>query len=246
MSIALYNDDCFNILETLEDKSINLFLLDLPYGQTANKWDSIIDLDRMWIEIKRTITDNGMVVFFCTTKFGYKIIGSNENWFKYDIVWKKTKAQGFLNCKNAPLRKHEMIYVFSNPKNKVKDKTYNPQMMEGKPYKLTRNPKNDFKISNYNSIRHYTTNTTGDRFPLSIIEFSHDKIQYHPTQKPLKLLEWIIKTYTNEGDTVCDFTMGSGNTGIACQDIHRNFIGVEKDEEIFKLALGRFEPTKII
>jgi len=238
MSIKLYNDDCFNILNTLEDKSVNLFILDLPYGQTANKWDSVIDLEQMWIEIKRILTDNGMVIFFCTTKFGYTIINSNPKWFKYDLIWEKCSAQGFLNCNNAPLRKHEMIYVFSNPKNKVKEKTYNPQKTKGKPYKLI---KKDNRCINYGNIKAKNIDNKGTRFPVSIIKFGFDKDKYHPTQKPLKLLEWVIKTYSNVNDMVCDFTMGSGGCGVVCKDLKRSFVGIEKNKEYFDIAKKRME-----
>ena len=112
-NILLYNDDCFNILKTLEEKSINLFILDLPYGQTACQWDSLINLDEMWKEIKRTMTSNAQIIFFCTTKFGVSIINSNPKWFRYDLVWEKSKSVGFLSANKIPLRKHEMIYVFT-------------------------------------------------------------------------------------------------------------------------------------
>lgn len=233
MSIAIYNDDCFNILETLEDKTIDLFILDLPYGQTANKWDNIIDLDKMWIEIKRLLKDSGIVLFFATTKFGFEIIKSNTSWFRYDLIWEKSWAQGYLRAKKAPLRNHEMIYYFANPKFKEKDRTYNPQKTPGKPYT---HPPGAFN-PNYNKNGAATINK-GDRYPCSIQKFKYDHPdkKFHPTQKPVLLLEWLIKSYTNENDTVCDFVMGSGNTGVASQNLNRNFIGVELNEDYFKHA----------
>ena len=226
----LYNDDCFNVFSKIKDKSINLFLLDLPYGQTSCKWDSLIDLDKMWIEIKRMMKNDGVIVFFCNTKFGYSIINSNPKWFKYDLIWKKSLKVGFLSANKQPLRQHENIYIF-------KDKlgTYNPQKTEGKPYKMMRKECNIYS----KDIENKPTINIGDRHPTSILEYNNPPKSLHRTQKPVELCEWLIKTYTNEDDVVMDFTMGSGTTGIACSNTNREFIGIEMDKEIFDMAEKR-------
>ena len=346
--MELYNEDCFGAFKKVKDKTIDLFLLDLPYGQTACKWDSIIDLKEMWVEIKRTMKKDSVIVFFCTTKFGYKLIQSNEKWFRYDLVWKKSRKVGFLSANKQPLRQHEMMYVF-----KEKGGTYNPQKTEGKPYNKTSTGNNNKDATTYGVIdrsncydgeehrsvnkgdRHPTSiveaeaehemmyvfkekggtynpqktegkpydrskevgkkmdNYTkpfdfkpvvneGDRHPTSIVEpktkdlgeiqggyyrgengkpfkrmandpttshptsivetvldFKNPSKSVHKTQKPVDLCEWLIKSYSNEGDLVMDFCMGSGTTGVACKNTKRRFIGVEKDPEIFKLAEER-------
>ena len=328
--VKLYNDNCFNVFSKIKDKSINLFLLDLPYGQTACEWDIIIDLNQMWKEIKRTIKNKGQIIFFCTTKFGYKLINSNPSWFRYDLIWEKSKNAGHLSANKTPLRKHEMIYIFSRSNfnnnddlkiernlelrsyaQKVKDyinkpqkeinskignqsidhffrfkssqfgipiktnydkltkiynldkmenyinyedlkskfekkkplenpdkKTYNPQKTKGKPYKSKA-----CKLKNpdiYGQLEIPThENKTGDRHPTSIIKFNNPQKSNHPTEKPVDLLEWLIKTYSNENDLVCDFTMGSGSTGVACINTKRDFIGIELNKEYFDIAKKR-------
>ena len=236
----LYNGDCLEVMPTLETNSVDMVLVDLPYGQTDCLWDIVIDLDKMWVELERICKPNANIVFFCTTKFGNKLINSKEKWFRYDIVWSKPNSTaGFANVKKMPMRKHEMVYVFGNPSGT--GKTYNPQKTTGhKPY--------DNKIMNikggiYSTFSEYkTTPNNGERFPSSIIEYnSKFKKRLHPTQKPLDLCEWLVKTYSNELDVVMDFTMGSGSTGVACKNTKRNFIGIEKDQEIFNIAKERIE-----
>jgi len=469
----IFNDDCFNIFPLIKDKTINLFLLDLPYAQTACKWDCLIDLDKMWKEIKRTMKSNAVIVFFCTTKFGNTLINSNPKWFRYDLVWEKSRKVGFLSANKMPLRKHEMIYIFSDACNddieitrnkelreyankvfkyigkskktiekefgnrqvehfyyikssqfgipikknyekltklynldkmdgylnydvlekKYKEEsetTYNSQKTEGKPYKTGdvnnknnvygitkkgqvvegRHPhsilqfednhemiylfskdenenRDDIKITRNKELREYakkvlkyigkskkdiikelgqgldhffriessqfgipikknyekltklynldkmdgylnydvleskfekapakeesTYNSQktegkpyktkgrkkgnmvygsvegepienkGDRHPSTILKFNNPSKSLHRTQKPTDLLEWLIKSYSNEGDIVCDFTMGSGSTGVACLNTKRQFLGVEKDKDIFKVAEVRLK-----
>lgn len=397
--MELFNADCFDILPEIKDESVNLFLLDLPYNQTACKWDKdIIDLEKMWTEIKRIMKPDGIIVMFCTARYGYKLIHSNPKWFRYDLIWKKSKKVGFLRANKAPLRQHENIYVFKeeegtyNPQKtegkpyykngegiktdfskayydttteykslpndgfrhptsvidhdniyifKDKEGTYNPQKTEGTPYitGADKNPDNVYGVTKekgtevrtdrhptsvieheniyifkdkqgtYNpqktkgkpyttkgvgEIDQYNGNTengkrqriptvnTGDRHPSSIIEnkilgenyyrnenqkplfrVKENKHERHPTsviekelentvlefknpyktihrtQKPVELCEWLIKTYSNEGDVVCDFCMGSGTVGVACNNTKRQFIGIEKDDKIFELAYNR-------
>ena len=318
--VKIYHTDCFKFFEKEKDKTIDLVLVDLPYGQTECKWDIIIDLNKMWIELKRICKNNCIYIFFCTTKFGYKLIQSNERWFKYDLVWEKSRKVGFLSANKMPLRKHEMVYVFAytntddleNNRNlglrayaervktyinrpikeidkdvgnqgihhfysfkstqfelptektyniliekyKINDMpefrdyqslknewdnsnklTYNPQKTEGKPYKT--NGRDDVGVYSNKVYIGEPINNKGDRYPHSILQFNTPVKSLHRTQKPTDLCEWLIKTYSNEGDNVLDFTMGSGTTGVACINTNRNFIGVEMDEKIFKVAQHR-------
>tara|TARA_R100001163_G_C5067606_1_gene206882 strand:- start:3831 stop:4583 length:753 start_codon:yes stop_codon:yes gene_type:complete len=249
--MILYNDDCFNIFPKIEDKSIELFLLDLPYANkkfgkcTACGWDTPIDLEKMWVEIKRMMKPSAIIVFFCNTKFGYTLINSNPKLFSYQLIWEKSKAVGFLNSNKKPLVNIENIYIF-----KKKQGTYNPQKIKGKPYNKTNTGNNNNDSCAYGKIdrsnhlegeEHRRINL-GDRHPTSILKFkSLGKGTIHRTQKPVDLLEWLIKTYTNEEDLVMDFCMGSGSCGMACKNTNRKFIGIEKDEEIFKLAEERLK-----
>ena len=236
----LYNADCFDVFSLIENNSVDLFILDLPYGQTACKWDVKIDLEKLWIELKRIAKDNSQYIFFTTTKFGVDLINSNPKWFRYDLVWEKSTSAGFLSAKKMPLRNIEMIYVFSNPSKQ--GKTYNPQMTKGEPY-IHNSKKYDNK-GVYGSIPKLSnTNETGDRYPKSIIKFnnSNHKKRIHPTEKPVDLLEWIIKTYSNENDLILDCCMGSGSTIIACKKTNRKYIGIEMDTEIFEKAFERIK-----
>ena len=350
--MELINKDCFDAFATMKDKSVDMFLLDLPFNCTALKWDKdIIDLEKMWVEIKRTMKPNAIIVMFCTAKFGYRLIHSNPKWFRYDLIWKKSKKVGFLSANKMPLRQHENIYIF-----KDKQGTYNPQKTEGKPYNKTNTGNNNKDSCAYGEIDRSShlegegnrKINTGDRHPTSIIEheniyvfkdkqgtynpqktkrdkdykhsgkrsseehygnvleckkeykkedgmhptsiiedkflncqtvyrsagqkklhrvkenkdekhptsiieqelentvleFKNPSKSIHRTQKPVELCEWLIRTYTNENDVVCDFTMGSGTVGVACINTKRQFIGVEKDEEIFTLAKNRINEFK--
>ena len=238
--INIYNDDCFKIFNKIGDKTIDLFLLDLPYNQTACKWDIMIDLDKMWIEIKRMMKPNATIIFFTTTKFGYKLIQSNEKWFKYDLVWEKSRKVGYLSANKMPLRQHEMIYVF-----KKEQGNYNPQKTEGhKPRDRSKNKKDIINIVYGNIDTEKGNNTTDKRHPTSIVKFNNPFKTIHRTQKPVDLCEWLIKTYSNENDIVLDFCMGSGTSGEASFNTNRQFIGIEKDEEIFDLAHKRLKELK--
>lgn len=317
MENIILNDDCFNVFSKIPSKSINLVCVDLPYGQTSCEWDCVIDLNKMWIELKRIGKYNCQYIFFCTTKFGNTLINSNPKLFRYDIIWEKSNSVGFLSANKMPLRKHEMIYVFSNigeddidncrnlemrayaekvkkyidkpikeidnkignqgihhfysfkssqfelPTKKTYDiliehfkidkmegfipfdkllfekitMVYNPQKIEGKPYKT----KAGRIPSIYGDRPKVTVINTGERYPTSILKVDYDKEKLHPTQKPVPLCEWIIKTYSNEGDLVLDFTMGSGSTIVACKNTKRKYIGVEMNKEIFETAKKRID-----
>lgn len=232
--------DCFDGLKKIKDNTVDLFLLDLPYGQTGCKWDKLIDLEKMWKEIKRTMKKEATIVFFTTTKFGFSLIQSNPKWFRYDLVWKKSRKVGFLSANKMPLRQHEMIYVF-----KEKGGSYNPQKTTG--HKTRDRSENKRRVINnvYGTVdSSKENNTTDERHPTTILEFNNPYKPIHKTQKPVDLCEWLIKSYSNEGDLVVDFCMGSGSTGEACKNTNRKFVGIEKDEEIFKVASERLNVEK--
>ena len=217
-------------MKSIPNKSIDAIICDLPYGTTSNKWDSIIPLDLLWNQYKRIC--KGAIVLTAQTPFD-KVLGtSNLKMLKYEWIWVKENGTGFLNAKKAPLKNHENVLVFYE-----KQPTYNPQMRIGfKPY----TQKAGRASSNYRpQIGHIVTENNGDRYPLSVIEFKRDKDKIHPTQKPVALMEYLIKTYTNEGETVLDNCMGSGTTGVACKNLNRKFIGIEQDANYFEIAKKR-------
>ena len=232
--INLYNGDCIELMKNIPEKSIDLILCDLPYGTTRNKWDTPIDLESLWKEYERIIKDNGAIVLFAQTPFDKVLGASNIKLLKYEWIWEKEMGTGFLNAKKMPLKNHENILVFYK-----KPPIYNPQMREGKPYTIVQGGDS----SNYGDYHRVTTENGGERYPVSIIKFNRDKEKVHPTQKPVALCEYFIKTYTNEGATVLDNCMGSGTTGVACKNLNRNFIGIELDENYFKIAKERIDNT---
>lgn len=234
--INLYNGDCLEIMKEIPDKSIDMILCDLPYGTTKNKWDSILPLDLLWIQYERIIKDNGCIALFAQTPFD-KVLGvSNLNLLKYEWIWQKESGTGFLNSKKMPLKIHENILIFyKNPP------IYNPQMRKGfKPY----SQKNGRVSTNYGYRGNVITVSNGERYPIDVIVFDRDKNKLHPTQKPVALLEYLIKTYTNEGQTVLDNCMGSGSTGVACVNTNRNFIGIELEKKYFDISKERIENAK--
>ena len=248
--LDLQQGDCLDLMKSLEDKSVDLILCDLPYGTTRNKWDSVIDLELLWEQYNRIIKDRGAILLFAQTPFD-KVLGvSNLENLRYEIIWQKTAPTGFLNAKKMPMKAHENILVFYK-----KLPTYNPQMTQGHPRKVSskksrsesakRHSEKSLKgESNYgvfaNDIEGYDST---ERYPLSVQVFAKDqqKENYHPTQKPVALLEWLLKTYSNEGDLVMDNCMGSGSTGVACVNLNRNFIGMELTEQYFEVAKERIE-----
>lgn len=232
----IYKEDCLEGMKKIPDKSIDMILCDLPYGTTRNKWDIIIDLDLLWGQYERIIKDNGAIVLTAQTPFD-KVLGvSNLKMLRYEWIWNKKSGTGYLNAKKMPLKNHENILVFYK-----KLPTYNPQMTKGKPY----SKKSRRKSSNYNSHKQVLTVNEGLRYPLTIQSFNKET-GLHPTQKPVALFEYLIKTYSNEGDTILDNCMGSGTTAIACLNTNRNFIGFELDEEYYNLANERVEKHKEI
>ena len=310
--MELYNEDCLERLKKIPDKSIDLIFNDLPYGQTSCKWDSLIDIDELWKQYKRIRKDNTPIFFTCSTKFGHSLISSNMKEFRYDLVWVKSAACGFLNAKKMPMKKHEMLYVFykklplydlsshthkfikSGDKGKIDNiyggvKRINGEKGKYDPplpvsvLKETENIKYDIKYDSdlygdvlrddrknkkvydpplpVSVIKEDTTTIKTDLYsdknkkdkrelkreppnkydpplPNSILEIKSQKGK-HSTQKPDALMEWILKYYSKENDIVLDATMGSGSMGCACKKMNRKFIGIEKDEEIFKVAEER-------
>ena len=232
--INLYNGDCLEIMKTIPNKSVDMICCDLPYELTQNKDDVKIPFEPLWKEYERIIKDNGCIALFAQGLFYVDLVNSNRKLFRYDLVWNKILTSGFLNAKRMPLRQHEQIAIFYK-----KLPTYNPQFKEGKPYKqMSGIPKGNYDVKHCNKVE---TINDGKRYPSDLIEFGKVKKTIHPTQKPVELLEYLIKTYSNEGDTVLDNCMGSGSTGVACKNLNRNFIGIELDEKYFNIAKERIE-----
>ena len=232
--IDLLQGDCLELMKDIPDGSIDMILADLPYGTTRNKWDTIIPFGPLWEQYERVIKDRGAIVLTAQTPFD-KILGaSNLNLLKYEWIWDKKLGSGSLNAKKVPLKRHENILVFYK-----KAPTYNPQMRKGN--KSTSKPSSN--SGNYGEIKHLKDNYNDDYYPTSILEFSNANVRgrLHSTQKPVPLFEYLIKTYTNEGDTVLDNVMGSGTTGVACINTNRNLIGMELDETYFNIAKERIE-----
>jgi site-specific DNA-methyltransferase (adenine-specific) len=232
--------DCLEVMSLIPDASIDMVLCDLPYGMTANKWDSVIDLNDLWKQYERILKPNGVVILTSMGAFTGAVISSNLKKFKYKMIWIKKKAVNFLNAKKAPLRKHEDICVFYK-----KNPTYNSVFSEGTPYVAN----NSSRSSNYGHMKGGIGVNTGYRYPTDILEFAHpsnkEKIHgKHPTQKPLALAQYLIKTYTNEGDTVLDNACGGGSFLVAAKMEGRNFIGIEKDSHYHEIACKRLEDVK--
>lgn len=233
ISYVLKNGDCLELMKTIPDKSIDMILCDLPYGTTRNKWDSVIDLDLLWQQYERIIKDNGCIALFAQQPFASVLGYSNLKNLKYEWIWEKDNGTGFLNAKKMPLKIHENILIFYK-----KPPTYNPQMRIGyKPYEQ----KSGRGSNNYGEQIRVITKNNGERYPIDIIKFKRDKEKLHPTQKPVALLEYLIKTYTNENEVVLDNCMGSAGTGIACLNTNRKFIGFELDEGYYEIAKNRME-----
>jgi site-specific DNA-methyltransferase (adenine-specific) len=257
--VELMQGDCLGRMKEIPDGSVDMVLTDPPYGTTACKWDSVIDLEAMWAELKRVITPKGAIVLFGKEPFSSLLRVSNVNQFKYDWIWKKDVKSNFPQAAFQPLNSLEIISVFSDgyARNFQKESpsinkimTYNPQMTEGLPYKIPKNSRTTeiYQVNHKNGIyKHKKDKDTSKRYPYNILEFNtvKGKSKFHPTQKPVALMEYLIKTYTNEGETVLDFTMGSGSTGVACVNLGRAFIGIEMDEDYFKIAEERINKTKL-
>ena len=232
--LRLHQGDCLELMKDIPDGSIDMILCDLPYGTTACKWDSVISFELLWEQYKRIIKGNGVIALFGSEPFSTELRHSNLKMFRYDWIWRKPKGSGFLNAKKMPLKNHEIISIFYKHL-----PTYNPQFTKGMPYKNKQGYVGEYLNKSGNMKRVETTND-GFRYPVSVVDFNMN-IGYHPTQKPVALLEYLVKTYTNEGETVLDNCMGSGSTGVACVNTNRRFIGMELDENYFNIAKERIE-----
>lgn len=229
--------DCLEVMPHIPDKSVDMILCDLPYGTTQNKWDSVIDLDKLWKEYMRIIKDNGAIVLTSQGVFTAKLILSNEHWFKYKIVWIKSKSTNFLNAKKQPLRKHEDICIFYK-----KQPTYNPQMTKGESY--DKGVRKDQNTGSYGDFKPRHVQSDGMRYPNDVlgIDVEEDFIYvktaeaegkvYHPTQKPVELGRYLIRTFTNPGDIVLDNACGSGSFLVAAAIEKRRYIGIEKNTNV--------------
>lgn len=234
--IDLRQGDCLELMKDIPDKSIDMVLCDLPYGATKNKWDNVIPFEPLWNQYNRIIKDNGAIVLFGNQPFSSHLILSNEKYFRYSMVWEKNKFSDFLNAKRKPMKVNEDIIVFYK-----KQPTYNPQYTYSTPYKRWNSQEAVDKQTNYGKHKCNIAKSDGRRLPLTILKFNRVERPLHPTQKPVDLLEYLIKTYTNENEVVLDNCMGVGSTGFACLNTNRKFIGIELDENYFNIAKDRLE-----
>jgi site-specific DNA-methyltransferase (adenine-specific) len=265
--IKLYNGDCLEVMDKLIEDGVKVdtIITDPPYGTTACKWDNVIPFDEMWERLNKLIKPNGAIVLFGSEPFSSLLRISNLKMYKYDWIWEKQKATNFMSAKSQPLKYHEIISVFNCKK-------YNPQKYKvieideiikmnkkelieyhkNRDYdkfgvidkrNTVNNPISNKELIGIN-IKRIRNKDDGIRYPKSVIKINKDARNIHPTQKPVALMEYLIKTYTNEGEVVLDFTMGSGSTGVACKNLNRRFIGIELDEIYFKIAKERIEKTK--
>ncbi|WP_182056554.1 site-specific DNA-methyltransferase [Pantoea sp. ME81] len=232
--IELHCGDCFDVLPTIASGSIDLVCADVPYGTTECKWDSVLDLERMWSELYRVAKENAAIIIFSAQPFTSVLVASNLKHWRSEWIWEKGNATGFLNAKKQPLRAHENIEVFYR-----RQPTYNPQFTQGHERRTSK--RKSVNSECYGKAYTLTEYDSTSRYPRDVQFFSSDKQKgnFHPTQKPVALLPYLIETYSNPDETVLDFTMGSGTAGVACQLSSRNFIGIEKDPAIYQVACDR-------
>lgn len=252
MSVKLLHGDCLDLMATLPDGCADMILCDLPYGTTACKWDTVIPFELLWEQYKRLIKKNGAIVLFASQPFTSALVMSNPSWFKYEWVWHKNEGSGFATSKYQPMRYHEGVMVFCEGKT-----LYNPQKTERNSEASKKACKKPIR-SGAGKSEHITGLSSGEyrtydselKNPESVLRFNSVPNggggKLHPTQKPVALCEYLIRTYTNEGDTVLDNTMGSGTTGVACVNTGRNFIGIERDHDHFAIAQQRIQPVSFL
>jgi len=222
-------------MQSIKDKSIDMILCDLPYGMTKNKWDSVIPFEKLWKEYHRIIKENGAIVLFGSQPFTSLLVTSNLKYFRYSLVWEKNKFSDFLNAKRKPMKVNEDILIFYK-----KQPTYNPQYWFSTPYTRWNTQQAVDKQTNYGSHKeNIAESKDGKRLPTTILKFNRVERPEHPTQKPVDLLEWLIKTYSNENETILDNCMGVGSTGTACKNLKRNFIGIEIEKKYYDIALDK-------
>ncbi len=244
--MRLINGECLEEMARLEAGSVDMVMTDPPYGTTACKWDSVIPFEPMWEQLKRIVKPNGAIVLMASQPFTSALIMSNPGMFKYCWVWRKPKGTGHLNAKRQPMRSVEDVAVFYS-----RQCTYTPQMSEGDPYRDKAGKDHGGRSSmtdSYGAYTNFRNDNSGQRYPKQVLKFGVvERGTVHPTQKPVALMEYLIRTYTNEGETVLDFTMGSGTTGAACVRTGREFIGIERDSTYYDIAENRIsqEVTKV-
>ena len=239
--VELWNGDCLEEMARIPDGSIDMVLADPPYGTTACRWDSVIDLSLMWAHLNRVIKPSGAIVLTAQTPFDKVLGASNLKHLKYEWIWEKTSATGHLNAKRSPMKAHENILVFYK-----KQPTYNPIKTFGHKRKTALKTRCSSELYGKQDLTGVSYDST-DRYPRSVVTLPSDKqtSKLHPTQKPVALMEYMVKTYTDPGQTVLDFTMGSGTTGVACKNLGRRFIGIELDEGYFNIAADRINSVLI-
>ena len=233
----IYNEDCLEGMKRIPDGSVDCVICDLPYGTTQNKWDSVIPLGELWQQYRRIVKDDGAIVLTSQGMFTAELIVSNPKMFRYKWIWEKSKSTNFLNAKKQPLRKHEDVCVFYR-----RQPVYHPQMIDGEPY--DKGIRKNQMSGSYGDFQPVHVHSDGKRYPTDIIYFktaeSEGKV-FHPTQKPVALIRYLIRTYSNEGDTILDNCSGSGTTAISCIKEKRNFICFEKDKTYWKKSVERVE-----
>jgi len=236
--VTLIHGECIETMKEMGDKSVDMILCDLPYGMTKNKWDVVIPFEDLWKEYNRIITDKGAIVLFGNQPFTSLLITSNMKYFRYCLVWEKNKFSDFLNAKRKPMKTNEDICIFYK-----KQPVFNPQYTYSTPYVRWNKQEAVDKQSNYGKHKENVAKSDGKRLPTTVLKFNRVERPKHPTQKPVELLEYLLKTYSNEGHTVLDNCMGSGSTGVACKNLKRNFIGIEMERKYFEIAEEMINPS---
>lgn len=238
----LYNGDCLEIMQKLVNENIKVdaVICDLPYGITKNSWDNVIPFNKMWEKLLPLCKDTTPIILFGNQPFTSLLVTSNLKMFRYSLVWEKNKFSDFLNANRKPMKTNEDILIFYK-----KQPTYNPQYTYKEPYKRWNTQKAVNNQTNYGNHKCNISQSNGRRLPTTVLKFNRVERPLHPTQKPIDLLEWLVATYTNNNDTVLDFTMGIGSTGQACKNLNRNFIGIEINEKYFNIAKDEIEKKLI-
>lgn len=242
---TIYNEDCLEGMKRIPDGSIDAIICDLPYGTTKNAWDSLIPLDKLWEQYKRIIKPSGAIVLFSQQPFTSALVMSNPKMFRYEWIWEKEMGTGFLNANYAPLKSHENVVIFSSlaacyVKNPADAMVYYPQMTDGKPY-TCKQGKMEHNYDTKNMVAAIETKNEGKRYPKTVLRYSRDKDKIHPTQKPVELVRYLVRTYTKEGETILDNCMGSGTTAVACMKEKRHYVGFELSKDFFDKSIERIK-----
>ena len=242
---TIYNEDCLEGMKRIPDGSIDAIICDLPYGTTKNAWDSLIPLDKLWEQYKRIIKPSGAIVLFSQQPFTSALVMSNPKMFRYEWIWEKEMGTGFLNANYAPLKSHENVVIFSSlaacyVKNPADAMVYYPQMTDGKPY-TCKQGKMEHNYDTKNMVAAIETKNEGKRYPKTVLRYSRDKDKIHPTQKPVELVRYLVRTYTKEGEIILDNCMGSGTTAVACMKEKRHYVGFELSKEFFDKSIERIK-----